>query len=146
MISFSGLRPAALLAPRCMERLYRAAAAQAYPAKPMQLIVPFSAGGDADMAARNLPRAQAAGAAVVVVNKAGANGAIGSAAVKQAAPDGYHAAAGTDRFASCAAGLAAQDHALHGGISPTLLLELNPVVCVGIRTAATRRWTIWRRR
>ena len=54
MISLSGLRPAAARAAICMGRLYRLAAAQAYPAKPIQLIVPFSAGGDADMAARNL--------------------------------------------------------------------------------------------
>ena len=92
MISLSGLRPAALHAPRFV---YGApaglAAAQAYPAKPIQLIVPFSAGGDADMAARNLAAAAHGllGQPVVVVNKAGANGAIGSAAVKQAAPDGY---------------------------------------------------------
>ena len=73
-----------------MGRLYRAGRRPGYPAKPIQLIVPFSAGGDADMAARNLAAAAQGllGQPVVVVNKAGANGAIGSAAVK-AAPDGY---------------------------------------------------------
>ena len=89
------LRPPAGCAARAAVYVWGActglAAAQAYPAKPIQLIVPFSAGGDADMAARNLAAAAQGllGQPVVVVNKAGANGAIGSAAVKQAAPDGY---------------------------------------------------------
>ena len=109
MISLSGLRPAARAAVYVWGACTGLAAAQAYPAKPIQLIVPFSAGGDADMAARNLAAAAQGllGQPVVVVNKAGANGAIGSAAVKQAAPDGY-AAAGTDRVAGAAARLAAK--------------------------------------
>ena len=56
MISLSGLRPCA-----CTRRGVWGActglAAGLYPAKPIQLIVPFSAGGDADMAARNLAAA-----------------------------------------------------------------------------------------
>ena len=56
MISLSGLRPAlARAAIYVWGACTGLAAAQAYPAKPIQLIVPFSAGGDADMAARNRP-------------------------------------------------------------------------------------------
>ena len=69
------------------------ASAQAvpYPSRPVTLIVPFSAGGDADIAARNLAVvAQAVlGQPAVAVNRGGANGAIGSLAAKVAKADGY---------------------------------------------------------
>src|SRR5688500_3839544 len=67
------------------------ASAQPYPNKPIQLVVPFAAGGDADQAARILAPAAATmlGQTIVIVNKAGANGSIGSVSVKEAAPDGY---------------------------------------------------------
>ncbi len=109
------------------------AAAQAYPAKPIQLIVPFSVGGDADMAARNLSAAAQGvlGQPVVVVNKAGANGAIGSAAVKNAAPDGYTLLMGRIGSQVLLPALqpkttpyTSKDFTFIG------LLELNPVVCV----------------
>jgi tripartite-type tricarboxylate transporter receptor subunit TctC len=62
-----------------------------YPSKPVTLIAPYSAGGDADLAARNFAAAaqRALGQAVVVVNRTGASGVIGSAQVVAAAPDGY---------------------------------------------------------
>jgi tripartite-type tricarboxylate transporter receptor subunit TctC len=67
------------------------AAAQSYPERPITLVVPFTAGGDADLSARNLAqRAQPyVKEPLVVVNRAGANGAIGSQVVKEAKPDGY---------------------------------------------------------
>ncbi len=93
MIRLTGIPPgASARAAICMlATIPGLASAQAYPAKPVQLIVPFSVGGDADMAGRNLSAAAQGvlGQPVVVINKAGANGAIGSAAVKNAAPDGY---------------------------------------------------------
>ena len=56
------------------------AQAPAYPAKPIQLIVPFSTGGDADQSARNLAvhALPLIGQPRIVENKAGATGAIGS--------------------------------------------------------------------
>jgi len=67
------------------------AAAQSYPDRPVTVVTPFSTGGDADLAARNLATAaqKVLGQPVVVVNRGGANGAIGSQQVKDAAPDGY---------------------------------------------------------
>ena len=67
------------------------AAAQAYPDRPVQLVVPFSTGGDSDLSARNLAPAiqKVIGQTVVVINRAGASGAIGSQVVKDAKPDGY---------------------------------------------------------
>jgi tripartite-type tricarboxylate transporter receptor subunit TctC len=67
------------------------AAAQDYPAKPIRLVVPFAAGGPADMLARAI--APSIGATlkttIVIENRVGAGGAIGVDAVAKAAPDGY---------------------------------------------------------
>ncbi|MCW5606153.1 MAG: tripartite tricarboxylate transporter substrate binding protein [Burkholderiales bacterium] len=67
------------------------AVAQQYPARPILIVAPFSAGGDSDLAARNLaavlPRYLKQNA--VVLNKVVASGAIGSEHVKNAAPDGH---------------------------------------------------------
>ena len=62
-----------------------------YPDKPILVVAAFSAGGDSDLAARNLTAVlpKYAGQNGVVLNKVGASGAIGSDYVKKAAPDGY---------------------------------------------------------
>ncbi|HEX6944852.1 MAG TPA: tripartite tricarboxylate transporter substrate binding protein [Casimicrobiaceae bacterium] len=68
-----------------------APASAAYPDKPVTIIVPFPAGGSTDMVARAIaPKLQAQlGQPFVIDNRAGATGAIGATAVKNAAPDGY---------------------------------------------------------
>ena len=68
-----------------------AAFAQAWPSKPVTFIVPFPPGGSTDMIARAvLPNVQEKiGGTIVVDNRAGAGGAIGAAAAKNAKPDGY---------------------------------------------------------
>ena len=65
--------------------------AQTYPNKPIRLIVPFPAGGAADLAARTVMQAlsQGLGQPVIIDNRGGADGAIASNAVISAAPDGY---------------------------------------------------------
>ena len=67
------------------------AQAQAWPAKPVTLLVPFPPGGSTDMIARTLgPKLQEKlGGTFLVDNKAGAGGTLGAAAAKRAAPDGY---------------------------------------------------------
>jgi tripartite-type tricarboxylate transporter receptor subunit TctC len=67
------------------------AQAQAWPSKPVTLVVPFPAGGSTDAIARAVgPKLQEKfGATFVVDNKAGAGGTVGAANVKRAAPDGY---------------------------------------------------------
>jgi tripartite-type tricarboxylate transporter receptor subunit TctC len=67
------------------------ALAQAYPAKPIRLVVTFAAGGGTDLAARTVvPKlSEALGQPIVVENRAGANGALGADAVAKSPPDGY---------------------------------------------------------
>ena len=68
------------------------AVAQSYPSRPITFVVAFGAGGDSDLSGRNL--AQHApkylnNASIVVVNRVGASGAIGTQFARNAAPDGY---------------------------------------------------------
>ena len=67
------------------------AAAQAYPMKPLKIIVPYSPGGTTDLLARLVGQklTERMGQPVIVDNKPGANGMIGTDAVAKAAADGY---------------------------------------------------------
>ncbi|MGO4280826.1 Tripartite-type tricarboxylate transporter, receptor component TctC [Cupriavidus sp. OV038] len=68
-----------------------AGAADAYPTKPITLIVPWAAGGSTDILARVLSEhlTKSLGQPVIVDNRPGASGNIGSATVARAQPDGY---------------------------------------------------------
>ena len=73
------------------------ALAQAYPTKPVTIIVPFAAGGTIDILARIIGQALTAelGQSVVVDNRAGAGGNIGGQAAAKATPDGHTLFMGT---------------------------------------------------
>jgi hypothetical protein len=74
-----------------------AGAQGAWPQRPISLVVPFSAGGSADLVARMFAQHFQAkyGVSVVIENKGGAGGSIGSALVAKAPPDGYTLVLGT---------------------------------------------------
>ena len=99
---------------------------------PVTLVVPFSVGGDADLAARSLAvvAQRTLAQTIVVVNRAGANGAIGTAAVRAAKPDGTTMLLG--RVGSQVVLPAIQPSVGYKWNELTFigLLELNPVVCV----------------
>ena len=63
----------------------------ASPSRPITMVVAFAAGGSTDLIARVLAQRMGAvlGQTVIIENKGGADGAIGTAAVTRAAPDGY---------------------------------------------------------
>jgi len=67
------------------------AAAQSYPAKPVRIVAPFTAGGPVDITARILAQklSESWGQQVIVENRAGASGMVGAEAVARAAADGY---------------------------------------------------------
>jgi tripartite-type tricarboxylate transporter receptor subunit TctC len=67
------------------------ALAQAFPSKPIRIVVPFSAGGPSDLTMRSMaPRmTELLGQSIVVDNRAGATGIIGAEMVAKSPPDGY---------------------------------------------------------
>jgi len=86
MRSLRGLLLAAALA-------FPGAAAAAYPDKPISMIVAYSPGGGTDLIARQIApfieKYLGGGARIIIVHRPGAGGEIGSAAIANAAPDGY---------------------------------------------------------
>lgn len=68
-----------------------------YPSRPITLIVPFAAGGSTDVIARVVGEAmhRELGQPVIIENRAGAGGSLGTAAIAKAAPDGYTIGMGT---------------------------------------------------
>jgi tripartite-type tricarboxylate transporter receptor subunit TctC len=89
--------PLAIVLPVVLALVAESALAQAWPARPIRLISPFSAGSTVDIMARTIapPLGELLGQNVVVENRGGAGGNIGVDAVAKAAPDGYTLGIGT---------------------------------------------------
>jgi tripartite-type tricarboxylate transporter receptor subunit TctC len=98
-----------------------AAADQAYPVRPVRLVVPFPAGGSTDVGARLVADSlsRVFGQQVFVENKSGANGTIGVAEVAKSPSDGYSILVTTDAVAS-------NPHVFHNSIDPTT--NLAPII------------------
>ena len=103
-----------------------------YPSRPILLVVPYTAGSDADLAARNLalhaPR-YLNGQPIIVANQPGASGAIGTLAVRNVPPDGYRLLLA--RIAAQVILPATDRKTPYGSNDFTFfsLLEINPYVC-----------------
>jgi tripartite-type tricarboxylate transporter receptor subunit TctC len=107
------------------------AATDQYPSRPISLIVPYSAGGPTDLAARNLGNSvlKLLGQPMLVLNRPGAAGAIGSQFVRNAVPDGY-------TMLLARAGAQAISVAIDSSVpykwndfTFISLLEFNPIAC-----------------
>jgi tripartite-type tricarboxylate transporter receptor subunit TctC len=103
-----------------------------YPSRSMLLVVPYTAGSDADLAARTLAQHAPAylnGQPLVVMNQPGASGAIGTLAVRNAPPDGYRLL--LTRIASQVILPATDTKTPYKSSEFTFLslLEVNPYVC-----------------
>jgi len=98
------------------------AVAQNYPVKPVRLIVPFSAGGGADLVARLVatPLGERIGQQVIVDNRGGAGGTLGTEIAAKSAPDGYTLVVTTENLA---AGLS-----LYTKLQFDLLRDFTPVI------------------
>jgi len=83
--------PARAALAACLLPAAPAAYAQAFPSKPITLVVPHSAGGTSDILARTVAAeaAKTLGQTIVIDNKGGANGTIAAKQVASSAPDGY---------------------------------------------------------
>ena len=102
------------------------ALAQAFPSKPVKVVVPYTAGGVVDIIARAVGERAAPGLGqpVVVENRTGAAGNIGTEAVAQAAPDGHTLV------------LASPSHTVNVSLYPKLawhpIRSFEPVIMVGV--------------
>jgi tripartite-type tricarboxylate transporter receptor subunit TctC len=101
-----------------------AAQDQSYPARQVELVVPFPAGGAADVGARMVAQIVSENWAqpIIIQNKAGATGAIGSEYVARATPDGYTLLLATgsthavrSRCAASGRGRSVQGAGIHAG-------------------------------
>ena len=103
------------------------AAAQTYPAKPVRLVVPFPPGGTVDITARAIAPSltETLGQNVIVDNRSGAQGMVGSALVAKAPPDGYTLLLGSNSTLSVAPSLAP------GIIQYNPVRDFAPIIGVG---------------
>jgi len=97
------------------------AIAQNYPEKPVALVVPFAAGGSTDIVARTLGQRMSElwGQPVIVNNRAGADGRIGTEFAARAVPDGYTLLVGTTALAI--------NPALYAKLNYDVLTDLVPI-------------------
>ncbi len=106
-------------------------AQSAWPNKPVTIVVPFPAGGALDNVARSIAEQMRTdlGQAVIVDNRAGAGGTLGSALVARAAPDGYTMLLGSVATHAIASGLYPKlTYDPIGDFAPITQLTSSPLV------------------
>lgn len=116
------------------------ARSQSYPERPIRLIVPFPAGGNADIYARPIARQLAAqfNARVVVDNRPGAGGAIGGELAARALPDGHTLVMGTTSTFGIGPNLHALPYHPLRDFTPVVLVSLSQNMLIARRTLPAR--------
>jgi len=106
--------------------------AQAWPAKPIRIVVPFPPGGIVDTIARQLqPRLQQAlGQTLLIDNKGGAGGTLGSAEVARAAPDGHTLLMVFDAYATYPLVYPKLTFDIERDLTPVTQIVSNPLILV----------------
>jgi len=116
--------------------------AQAYPSKPVTVVVPFSPGGGTDIGARLIAQKLTAkwGQSVIVENRAGAGGLVGADLVAKAKPDGYTLLVGN-------VGTQAINQSLYKMPynADTAFAPLSMIAALTFVRLAAPRWSWWRR-
>jgi tripartite-type tricarboxylate transporter receptor subunit TctC len=109
------------------------AAAQAWPAKPIRLMVPFPPGGSTDIVARIVAQklSERLGQSIVIENRGGAGGTIGTALVAKSAPDGYNLGVASTSTHVVAPGVYARlDYDPVKDFAPVGLMAISPYLLV----------------
>ena len=104
------------------------APAQGWPAKPLRVVVPFAPGGPTDIAARllSVKLGESLGQPIIVDNRAGASGNIGTAAVAKSPPDGYTLLLTSSSFAVNASLFPSAGYDAERDFIPTALIAWQP--------------------
>ena len=102
------------------------AGAQGYPSHPVKLVIPVPPGGSADVIGRLLANAVSAelGQPVIVDNRAGAAGSVGTASALKAPADGY-------TLVQCSIGSCAINPSLYKNVGYDLFKDMAPVILLG---------------
>ena len=114
------------------------ASAQNYPSKPIRMIVPYPAGGVADVSARIVAQklGETLGQQVVIENRAGASGTLGANAVAKAAPDGYTLLLSPGDFVTMPTLLPPMTFDPDKDLVPITMVSRNPLLLVANTGAA----------
>src|SRR5262245_5871802 len=132
-----------LAAGAVLPALARRASAQAYPLRPITMIVPFPAGGATDTLARLLGERMRGflGQTVVIENVAGAAGSLGVGRAARAAPDGYTLSIGTSTTHVLIGALYALPFDLLKDFVPVAQLATEPLLVVARKDLPARDLT-----
>ncbi len=107
-------------------------AAQTYPAKPVRIVVPFAAGGGVDVTARILAQGltERFGQTVLVENRTGASGIIGTEFVARSAPDGYTLLVGTQTTQAVVPAMYRISYDGARDFTPMIVIATSPLMIV----------------
>jgi tripartite-type tricarboxylate transporter receptor subunit TctC len=110
--------------------------AQAYPSRPITMVVPFAPGGATDTIGRLIAEQmkRSLGQPVIVENATGGGGTIGVGRVVRAAPDGYTLSLGQNSSHVLARATYALQYDLLNDLEPVVMLSAGPLVLVGRKT------------